>query len=77
MDSKTNLIKNNYHIVPLSAGFMLTSIVGFIISIFYVYPNNITWGFTLTLFFVIMFVSSLISMTYAPMDFDHRKKGKK
>ena len=51
-------------VVPLSSGFMLTSSIGFIISIFYVYPASKHWGFTFVLFFVLMFVASLISMTY-------------
>ena len=49
------------HVSPLSSSFMLTSMVGFLISVF----------------FVIMFISSLISMTYAPVDFDERKGRKK
>ena len=61
-----------YNIVPLSGGFMLTSIVGFLISAIYVYPRSATWGFTFSLFFVLMFVASLISMTKAPVD-DHLK----
>lgn len=50
----------------LSAGFMLTSIIGFLISIFFVNELSPTWGFTFMLFFVIMFVASMISMTKAP-----------
>ena len=55
------------NIVPLSSGFMLTSILGFILSAFYVYPQSIKWGFTFLLFFTLMFVASIISMTYAPV----------
>lgn len=50
----------------LSAGFMLTSIVGFLISAFFIYKISLTWGFTFMLFFLIMFISSIISMTKAP-----------
>ena len=49
----------------LSAGFMLTSIVGFFVSVFLVWKMSISWGFTFALFFAIMFVSSIISMTKA------------
>ncbi|KHO50498.1 MAG: hypothetical protein QT04_C0051G0020 [archaeon GW2011_AR11] len=56
---------------------MLTSMVGFLISVFFVYGISKSWGFTFGLFFVIMFISSLISMTYAPVDFDERKGRKK
>jgi len=63
-----------YRVTPLSAGFMLTSILGGIISAFYI--TNLktdwahTWGFTLFLFFTLMFISSMISMTYAPIEVD-------
>lgn len=50
----------------LSAGFMLTSIIGFLISVFFVNGLSETWGFTFMLFFSIMFVASMISMTKAP-----------
>jgi hypothetical protein len=49
----------------LSAGFMLTSIIGFFISIFLIMKMDETWGFTFALFFVLMFISSVISMTKA------------
>lgn len=49
----------------LSAGFMLTSIIGFLISIFFVWQYSLSWGFTFALFFLIMFVASMISMTKA------------
>ena len=56
------------NIAPLSGGYMITSIVGFLISAFYILPNSTKWGFTFVLFFTLMFVASLISMTYAPSD---------
>ena len=53
----------------LSAGFMLTSIIGFFISVFFVVKVSETWGFTFCVFFVIMFIASVMSMTKAdPMD---------
>jgi len=54
-------------IAPLSSSFMLASIVGFIISSVYLYPRSATWGFAFVLLFVLMFVASLISMTYSPV----------
>ncbi len=57
-----------FNIAPLSGGYMITSIAGFLISAFYILPNSKTWGFTFVLFFTLMFVASLISMTYAPSD---------
>jgi len=66
-----------FNIAPLSGAFMITSIVGFLISAFYILPNSGTWGFTLLLFFALMFVASLISMTYAPGDWPLKMGRKK
>ena len=65
-----------FNVAPLSGGFMLTSIVGFLISAFYVLPQSAKWGFTFVLFFALMFVASLISMTYSPGEWQ-LKSGKK
>ena len=68
--------------VPLKGSFMLSSIIGFIISWIYVLPRNRTWGFTFILFFVMMFIASIISMTTAPLeaeeslDYKYKKKRK-
>ena len=66
-----------FNIAPLSSAFMLTSIVGFLTSAFYILPNSATWGFTFVLFFTLMFVSSVISMTYAPSDWPLRTDSKR
>jgi hypothetical protein len=57
-----------YKVTPLSAGFMLTSIIGAIISAKFVYDVSPSWGFTFFLFFVVMFIAALVSMTLAPID---------
>ncbi|MBU90660.1 hypothetical protein CMO94_03880 [Candidatus Woesearchaeota archaeon] len=66
------------NVAPLKGGYMITSIVGFIISAFYVFPQSDTWGFTFIIFFTLMFVASMISMTYGPdeamLHVEHRKK---
>jgi hypothetical protein len=54
----------------LSAGFMLTSIVGFLISVFFLWKISLSWGFTFAVFFGIMFVASIISMTKADFTSD-------
>ena len=61
-------MKKELNIAPLSGGYMVTSLVGFLISAFYILPNSITWGFTFVLFFTLMFIASMISMTYSPSD---------
>jgi len=54
------------NVAPLKGGYMITSIIGFIISAIYVFPRSERWGFTFVLFFTLMFVASMISMTYGP-----------
>ena len=56
---------------------MVTSIVGFLISAFYILPSSKTWGFTFVLFFTLMFIASLISMTYAPSEWPLKAYKKK
>jgi len=67
-------MEEKFNIAPLSGGYMITSIVGFMISAFYVYPKSATWGFTLVIFFTLMFIAALISMTYAPTDWQLKFK---
>ena len=62
-----------YKVAPLPGTFLLTAIVGGIISGTYIYDFDKTWGFTLVLFFVLMFIASIISLTYAPTP-EHIKK---
>ncbi len=65
-------------VVPLHGSFMITSIVGFLISVLYIYKQlgNKTWGFTFMLFFILMFIASVISMTSAPIMPEMEKKKK-
>ncbi len=53
----------NTNYVPLTSGFMLTSIIGFLVSVYFVMDLSATWGFTFALFFTIMFIASIISMS--------------
>ena len=55
---------------PLSGGFMIASIVGFLVSSIYIADFSINWGFALAVVFVIMFIASIISMTKAPVILD-------
>ncbi len=53
-------------IVPLPPSFMATSIIGYIVSLLVVYPHWPSFGFAFCLVFMMMFIASVISMTYAP-----------
>jgi hypothetical protein len=58
-----------FKVAPLSSGFMLTSMIGFLISVLYIYPKfSESYGFAFAILFVIMFISSMISFVYAPVE---------
>lgn len=52
-------------IAPLKGSFMIASIAGFIISAYLV--DDMTWKFTMLIFFAAMFIASFISMTHSPV----------
>ena len=52
-----------YKVYPLSGTFMITAILGFFISALYIWDLSEAWGFTFSLFFVLMFVAAMISLT--------------
>ena len=57
-----------FKVAPLTGSFMLTSMVGFLISMIYIYPRTPSYGFAFALVFTLMFIASMISMTYADVD---------
>ncbi|MBW2965675.1 hypothetical protein KY342_01065 [Candidatus Woesearchaeota archaeon] len=60
------IIKNIFgRVAPLPGSFMLASIVGFLATAYLI--DDISWKFTLLLFFAVMFIASFISMTKAPV----------
>ncbi len=54
-----------YTVAPLSGAFMLTSMLGFLLTTVYTISGRVdlTWGFTFDLIFVIMFIASVVSIT--------------
>ena len=54
-------------VAPLNSAFMLSSILGFLISVVYVRTLSVTWAFAFGLVFFLMIVASLISMFQAPV----------
>ena len=70
-------MQKEFNIAPLSGSYMITSIVGVLVSAIYVIPKSQRWGFTFVLFFTLMFVASMISMTYAPSDWPLKSENKK
>jgi len=47
---------------PLPGSFMVLSLLGLIISAFYLFPLSYNWGIAFLILFVLMFVAALISM---------------
>ena len=58
--------KKSWTPAPLPSSFMLTAILGFIISALWVFPLSMTWGITFLIFFSLMFITSIINMSRAP-----------
>jgi hypothetical protein len=60
-------------VTPLNSTFMLTSIIGFIVSAFYIssltykFPDALSYSFAFSIVFITMFIASLISMSYSPI----------
>ncbi len=52
---------------PLKGSFMITAILGFLISVYVVYDYSQNFAIALMLIFTAMFVASLVSMTKAPI----------
>ena len=57
---------SRWHAAPLKGSFMITAILGVLISAFWVYPQSFNYGITFILVFTIMFIASLVSMTKGP-----------
>ena len=43
------------------------AILGFLISVYWVYPQSVNYGVAFMLIFAVMFIASLVSMTKAPV----------
>lgn len=54
-------------IAPLHGSFLVTALIGLIITILFVMQRSVSWGITLLIFFAIMIIAALISMTKAPL----------
>ena len=61
------MVFQKFKIAQLPSTFMLTSIIGFLVSVIWVGKYDTSYGFAFGLVFGIMFIASLVSMTYAPV----------
>ncbi|MFW5866144.1 MAG: hypothetical protein ACOCU6_03565 [Nanoarchaeota archaeon] len=55
-------------IAPLSKGFFLTSIFGFLIAVMFIANYSLAWATIIGILCVVMFLASVISMTKAPVE---------
>lgn len=55
---------------PLSSGFMLVAMLGFMLSIIYTSFGRVdpSWGVAFGIVFAVMFIASMISMTKTPIE---------
>lgn len=58
---------SHWQAVPLKGSFMVTSILGFFLSYYYVYPVSYNFGVACMLLFTLMFIAALVSMAKAPL----------
>jgi multisubunit Na+/H+ antiporter MnhE subunit len=66
----------NLRIAPLSRGFMITAILGFLISAIYIFPRSNPWGLAFSILFAVMFVAAMVSTTKAPVEALEKKETK-
>ncbi len=52
---------------PLNAAFMLTAMLGFLISVVYVRKIDLSWAVAFAIVFFIMIIAALIAMVQAPV----------
>lgn len=50
---------------PLPVSFMLVSMIGFLVSSLIIWKYSMTWGFTLSMIFIIWFLASVYNFAYA------------
>jgi len=57
---------------PLSSGFLLVSMLGFVFSALFISKWDLTYGFTFSVIFLCMFIASMQSMKHANPDSELR-----
>jgi len=57
----------NINFAPLPGSLMAISILGFLLTVVYREFLGTSWTFTLSLFFIILFIASFLSLHYGPL----------
>lgn len=68
--SRKNMVSKGFKFAILPSTFVLTAIIGFLVSAIYISSISKTWGFAFSMVFMMMFISSIISMSKATTE-DH------
>ena len=67
-DDRTSEVYIQMKFAPLSGGFMITSMIGFLIATMFLPQYSPTWAVVIGVISVMLFVASVISMTKAPVE---------
>ena len=63
----------SFRVAPLKGSFMITAMLGFLISVIYVWDLNRAYASAFAVVFAIMFIASIVSMSYAPIQENPKK----
>ncbi len=67
LKSSSKSFPQRWHAGPVKGSFMVLSMVGFLVSLYLIYPRSVNYGTAFILVFIAMFIASIISMTHAPI----------
>lgn len=72
MLERLSVVKENQtkrrNIRPLSATVTLVSLIGILVSLYLVVPRSLPWGYALVVFFVVVLIASIYSLSYDWID---------
>lgn len=74
---KKKKVWNHWQAVSLKSSFAILAILGFLISIYFIYPISKNFGFASMFVFALMFIATLVSMEKAPIKNGSKKDTKK
>jgi uncharacterized membrane protein len=56
------------NVAPLSGSLMMVSILGFLVSIMWLWKLSMNWAFSIGFLSIIIFIATMISVTNAPVE---------
>lgn len=64
---KSQILRHSFKPAPLNTSLFVSSIIGIIVSAFYIWRITIPWAAAFIAVFTVIFIASLISMTKGEM----------